>query len=672
MRTASDESPILRDAGARVRCASIAVILVALALEAACGSNPRAPAGPTPEIAANAFVVPDEVAGRAQTTPTLLSFPASVSASVSARKAGDILVGGVGDGFLRRITAVSSDADRIVFATEDASLADVVIRGATQATPLAVTGFLGQLQSPLSADLGSLTFQAGPIAFGLAGGAFDWDPNPSFSIAFDHGLKYFDMSFAGEASLSATAKLSATASASESAEISAGPPKVRRYYFSIGPVPVVVKASLGVILGYRATVTGEMSLQQPYSISGMVLGGLHFEDGAWSGTGAQHLTVGSSPASIERSVDAQLEAYLRPELAVDFYDLAGPRLTVEESLRVNESLLANECSGSVALTASVGVEAKASAAVRALSKDFLTTPELSLFNRTFPIASRVIDGGVACEPDAGSDAGEDAGSDAGPDAGVDAGPDAGVDAGADAGDIADAGPCGGLGEPCCSSGRACAADAVCASRVCRPRCEVLGCAAPASCQPDGTCKTACQVTPCTPPAVCQPDGSCLIETPWGATLQLEQVTTPGFFQVPATVQMTVTAPGFSGSNGKLENGVPFFSDQVDPGAAFYTCDSVTGFPAPIPANYPRANRTGGSSFIAVGRSASGAQLVWIDASMGAYLVSETTVLSWEYQIRYFSGDPATGRPGFMQIGTIGNAGYFSSSSDVASYDVSLW
>jgi hypothetical protein len=86
-----------------------------------------------------------------------------------------------------------------------------------------------------------------------------------------------------------------------------------------------------------------------------------------------------------------------------------------------------------------------------------------------------------------------------------------------------------------------------------------------------------------------------------------------------------------------ERGNPLFSSFVDAGVAFDGATSITGMPREEAG--PVINDNPCSSFIATERDANGNGKVWINAtgrgeSFGAFLED------WEYQLRYYSGDPA--------------------------------
>lgn len=162
------------------------------------------------------------------------------------------------------------------------------------------------------------------------------------------------------------------------------------------------------------------------------------------------------------------------------------------------------------------------------------------------------------------------------------------------------------------------------------------------------------------------------QSPKGAILRISSGASSQW-TLPATVELVANGTGQAGfgakggaggigSNGKPERGSPNFSTQVENGATFYACDLVTGFPAPI-GNRPSINRKGGSSFIAVKTTPKGNKKVWICASVGAYrIVAGTDVAAeWEYQIRYYSGDPDAQEAASTEIGTVPNSNFFGGS-----------
>jgi hypothetical protein len=138
-----------------------------------------------------------------------------------------------------------------------------------------------------------------------------------------------------------------------------------------------------------------------------------------------------------------------------------------------------------------------------------------------------------------------------------------------------------------------------------------------------------------------------------ATINVSTVV-PGWLGLPASIKVSglyaTTIASFENLGDKKnscldslagaapgERGNPLFSSFVDPGAAFDGATAITGMPREEAG--PVINDNPCSSFIATERDANGNGKVWINAtgrgeSFGAFLED------WEYQLRYYSGDPA--------------------------------
>ncbi|MBC7391656.1 MAG: T9SS type A sorting domain-containing protein [Opitutaceae bacterium] len=126
------------------------------------------------------------------------------------------------------------------------------------------------------------------------------------------------------------------------------------------------------------------------------------------------------------------------------------------------------------------------------------------------------------------------------------------------------------------------------------------------------------------------------------------------YELPAKMVIKLfgsASAAFVGSNNKPETGftnLGYYSAEVEAGATFFP---LLGQPAGFPgrgSSSPTPNRTGGSSFLAIKVDAEGNRKYWMNISVGAFRISGTTTLNWEYQFRY-SFDSKTG----SEIGTIG-------------------
>jgi hypothetical protein len=156
--------------------------------------------------------------------------------------------------------------------------------------------------------------------------------------------------------------------------------------------------------------------------------------------------------------------------------------------------------------------------------------------------------------------------------------------------------------------------------------------------------------------------------------------------LPATIRLSslynvspaqFRANGNSGTCGNQgeplgERGSTLFSQTVDADAAFLGARTVTGMPSPISGG--AINRNNCSSFFAwksVDVNGNKLTKAWINATGRAVFGFGGTVVSdWEYQVRYYSGDPLLNYSDRkVQMGVVPGSGFFASSFEPVSYSV---
>ena len=373
-------------------------LLLAASLLAGCGNREG---GSGVVLAPAANVVPDESASQATITPTALSFPLKGNEELLGKQPGAILVGGVGDGFIRKVVSIAVSGDQVVISTTEAALEEVIVKGAVDITPAPLPAAFARRSHQLLLSLDQY-FQSGPIGVGFTDGSFQWSPSPTFKLEFDNGLKLLDVSLEGVASLSGAFKLAATASASEGGEVALGTPIVTRYAFLIGSVPVIATATLGAVIGYAASIDAQASIAKTVSGSGPLSAGIHYENGAWSTVGSEGLTFAPSTPSVEGKADLTASVYLKPSLGIDFYGVAGPRLLVKEAVTSTESVAKDACGSTVTLSVAASVEATASAEIHVLSRTIARSGDLTVYSKDFELGSMMFDGGTDPDCDGGT------------------------------------------------------------------------------------------------------------------------------------------------------------------------------------------------------------------------------------------------------------------------------
>lgn len=159
---------------------------------------------------------------------------------------------------------------------------------------------------------------------------------------------------------------------------------------------------------------------------------------------------------------------------------------------------------------------------------------------------------------------------------------------------------------------------------------------------------------------------------------------PNWTGLPATIMLTDLYStsisrfqifGNSSTCGSGERGGPLFSASVDTDAIFLGARVATGVPSTL--SGPFINRRNCSSFVAyktVQDPVTHAlhSKMWINATGRGQRFGGPAVFDWEYQVRYYSGDPLKGGAGRqVQLGVVPNSGNYSAQFNATVYAVSL-
>ena len=131
----------------------------------------------------------------------------------------------------------------------------------------------------------------------------------------------------------------------------------------------------------------------------------------------------------------------------------------------------------------------------------------------------------------------------------------------------------------------------------------------------------------------------------------------------------VPPSSFTGSCGYSEQGIPFYSQQVDSDAWILAMEEC--FPEDFPEKIGgyTYNRHGHSSFLAFKNWGTDSQKVWINLTIGAWQYAYPTPYEKEYQIRYFE-DRDLGIDS-MIILTVPGSGFCTSIEIIENYNVQI-
>lgn len=269
---------------------------------------------------------------------------------------GSVVVGERGGGYVRRIMAVEKNGKTIDVVTEQASLADAVLEGDIAAN-LVPEGGWSQVNCPAGAscvgfdliDLSNTVLFDGdvggvPLRVFIPSGGLHFSPSVDFdmSIGFPGKIKRLSGSVTGAftADIEVVAETSGAVDFAQEIDVN-GPTPLLSYPFTFvaptpfGPLPIVGTANMDVFVGFNAHAGAQAQLATGLSATAAIEVGATFEDGEWTASAEPTFDALFDPIQLDASADVSLEAYARPEISVTFYGVAGPRLSVEPSLRFN-------------------------------------------------------------------------------------------------------------------------------------------------------------------------------------------------------------------------------------------------------------------------------------------------------------------------------------------------
>ena len=100
----------------------------------------------------------------------------------------------------------------------------------------------------------------------------------------------------------------------------------------VGPVPVVEVVSVGVSLEVTGSTDGAASVDVSASAHSGITAGVRYTDGTWQRVGDHTLTLRTDGPTVTSSGSVGLEVSMPIELHVQYYDLAGPFITLEPNV----------------------------------------------------------------------------------------------------------------------------------------------------------------------------------------------------------------------------------------------------------------------------------------------------------------------------------------------------
>jgi len=269
--------------------------------------------------------------------------------AVAALQPGDVIVSAVGEGLLRKVTAVNVSGEEIAVQTADATLQDIIERGTIilrktlEPADVQSAQVLGSEASP-SGDIAAASLMdfnlnidtelaPGVKAYGKASFNADLEIAISFD-GWDWGCSCFPVREAkavlttqnfNELGLLAEAKFSFSKE-KEIAKYTFAP-----IWITVGPVPVGFFPELSLAVGVEghagAKMESKVTLENKYTV------GVRYQRGSgWRPVNDYARDFTYTPPTL--SAEAEAKAYVAPELSVKVYGVVGPYFGLEGYLRV--------------------------------------------------------------------------------------------------------------------------------------------------------------------------------------------------------------------------------------------------------------------------------------------------------------------------------------------------
>jgi hypothetical protein len=260
---------------------------------------------------------------------------------------GQILVGEQYGGYLRRVTAVAVDGNRLVAQTRQATLTEAVANLSFEAT---LSAEPGRARVPLLDLAGRVLLDTDvggvPTRLTLVGAALQIEPDldVSFAIA-ERRLQQLTVAVRVAVTLDVELRLelgAATAAAPIAHEVDVSGPSFLLYNrpFSfpvatpLGPLPIAGTLELDAIAGFAATASAPGAVTLGAVGQSAFLATATWNGATWTvDAAAPSFAATAHVPSRDALTSPQLGAYVRPVVHARFFGLAGPRATLIPSLR---------------------------------------------------------------------------------------------------------------------------------------------------------------------------------------------------------------------------------------------------------------------------------------------------------------------------------------------------
>lgn len=265
--------------------------------------------------------------------------------------AGQILVSGVGNGYLRRVLSVAQTGGTVTAMTEQAELTDVFEQADVNLSTTFTADDFAKTGSPLE-KAGSTFIGIENVRVQENGDiTVNYDGGVSFAPAVDVKMRikrgsvdYFKFAGTGQLHVDFDVILAASHSASVSYERSlfallgkSKPSKLVCVYIQAGPIPipVVVLVEFDILVGGQVFGTGSGSLTTGFDSTTTVQVGAEYANATWNNLSGISLASNLHQPTWAASSEFDGRFFLKPKLTAKLYGVTGPFIAAKPYVNFN-------------------------------------------------------------------------------------------------------------------------------------------------------------------------------------------------------------------------------------------------------------------------------------------------------------------------------------------------
>jgi len=272
--------------------------------------------------------------------PDRLILPRTGNEDLLSSQPGDVLVSGRGTGFLRKVVSIADRDGQIDVITTPAAMTDALVDAEYDGQ---VRDAKWDWEGP---KFDGVFFKTDGLKIAGNGGAqlTVTKGSVSFQPSLDLAMKMrwakltqFDLVASGafDAELGFQIQTDGAAQVSYEKDLWESPSWT--FVQMIGPVPVVEVISVSVSLEVTGSTEGATTVDVSASAHSGITAGARYRDGRWTRVGDHTLALRTEGPTVASSNNAGIEVSMPIELHVQFYDLAGPYISLEPNIRAEYS-----------------------------------------------------------------------------------------------------------------------------------------------------------------------------------------------------------------------------------------------------------------------------------------------------------------------------------------------